>query len=873
MCSIRSTAGDADFRQSNSQETPRTPIIFVGHSMGGLVIAKAITLMASLDRASFPSMFEATAGCLFFGAPFEGTKPAAWAAMYAYAAEKVNKSAQNSKLLDLMTPGNEELRTLKHDFMRLVNKVDPKIKVICFYEEQMTDWANVVRLPSFFNIVVPKELSVLVSRDSATLPGVDEHGLACTHRNLVKFKSSKDMILMQVVLSELREVVNGAQLAVRNRFFATRRIDRGLIRDILEALKGAQPSHKRKHLLKTFAPSSWISQISLYKDWLEPLRNGGDCLWIRGREGRGKTSAALAILDGVESQISLLENSEATQNMDDNPFLLVYFFCESTEEYSTAEDLLKSLISQIISNKETLASHAKAFTKKKGKDQGARQQTVQATVENLWQVFQAMLMDFADSYAGGRIYLVINNLHVLPEDSDSTAKLLQYLRTEFTILANSDSKKSGLQTRWVITSRDTYNIRHAFDDRSAVKLIDLEDEKFGNQVQSELRKHAKKKIGELVLEKKYNKAIAYYASSLIGRRGQNMQWIDITCVQLKQLPEANNELMIRRVLEKTPHDLKTLLNSSWTKIFETCADEVEKIKELLRTLVLVYEDPTEDELGVVAGLWSTPEEKGETTWKEELGKLIKLCSPLLEVKRLRVSFMNAVVRSHLLENSELLLGLGEEEMKWHHGVLAHRAFAHLRKAFDFPEIELSNDGDGVNGHGSLSGTTHEDDNGVSNDDDYDSDSDSEETMDDAFGSEASVSSDLSSGFDDDDLSWSEESEEDDPEAPDLIDKAEPYAVKFWLRHASEATSDIADELSQDEEFWEPGSRIRRRWVIEFARMTDKFDGFDHKSFSALHIAASVGFRQLVNSLIQARQCHKDEINKVQSDEWLNTPVS
>lgn len=830
--------------------------------MGSLVIAKAITLMASLGRDSFPSMFEATGSCVFFGTPFGGAIAAAWASMYAYAADKINKSAQPSKLLDLMSPGNEELRTLKHDFMRLVNKLDKKINVVCFYEEKPTDWAKVAGVPGFFKGFIPKGLTEFVSRESATIAGVDEHGLACTHRDLVKFDTSKDMILIQLVLPELRNVINAAPSAVRNRFAATRNIDRGLIREILDALKGAQPDHKRKLLLKNFVPSSWIPHASLYKEWLGPLQSSGvdrgDCLWIRGPEGRGKTNATMAVLDGVESQIRLLQKGEAAQNTEDDPFLLAYFFCDSAEEYSTAEDLLKSLISQLISRKETLASHAKAFAKKKGKDQGTRQQSVQATVENLWQVLQAMLAEFAETYASGRIYFVVNNLHVLPEDSESTAKLLQFIRDELITLANMESKETCLKTRWLITSRDTHNIKKAFGGLNTVRLIDLEDEEFGNQVQLELRKHAKKKIDELELAKNYNKAIAYYASSLIGKRGQNTQWIDITCVQLQQLPQGDNDLVVRRVLEKTPHDLKTLLNSSWYKIFESCPDDAEKIKELLRSLVLTYEDPTEDELGVVAGLWSTPEEKKKSTWKTELRKLVELCKPLLTVTRLRITFMNAVVRTHLLENSEMLLGLAEEEIKWHHGVLAHRAFAHLRSAFDFPEAEHVQ---GANDDGRNNGP--EPVNGVDNDA-YDDDNDSDS------GESSDWYSSIDS-FSDADLSWSEESEDDDPEAPMLVDKAELYAVKFWLRHASEATVDIAEELSQDEEFWEPGSRIRRRWIIEFARMTGKFDYLDHKSLSGLHTAASIGFRQLVNALIRARHYHKDEISE--HDSLFNTPVS
>lgn len=73
--------------------------MFIGHSMGGLVIAKAIT-NADSYRKKFPIMFEAIASAIFFGTPFKGAAAASAASMYATIAEKLDK-ATSSELLDL----------------------------------------------------------------------------------------------------------------------------------------------------------------------------------------------------------------------------------------------------------------------------------------------------------------------------------------------------------------------------------------------------------------------------------------------------------------------------------------------------------------------------------------------------------------------------------------------------------------------------------------------------------------------------------------------------------------------------------------------------------------------------------------------------
>ncbi|KAI1155722.1 hypothetical protein F4825DRAFT_406258 [Nemania diffusa] len=829
--------------QSEREKCQRRPIVLIGHSMGGLVIAKAI-ILADQRRDKFPVMFEAIAAAAFFGTPFGGAPVASVAAMYAYAAEKIGL-ATSSKLLDLMKEGDEGLRELKHEFMRLVAKISPRIDLLCFYEEKPTDFSKMAGLPALFGLtksVIPKQYADFVSRDSATLPGVDEFGLAANHRDLVKFDGPKDSRWSQFVRDPLRKMIHGAQLAVKNRFNSVRDIDRDMISKIMEALEGAQVLKTRQTLRQTFAPSSWITAEVEYKQWLaegqteqeaEQSRNK-DCLWIRGPEGRGKTSASMAAIEEIETRV--VSNAE-------NPVLLAYFFCDTIPDYNTAEDVLKSLIRQLINQQVTLAPYAKQYIKKTGNDRGKSQ--AQVAVENLWQTLQEML---SDEFVGRKAIFILNNIHCLPEDSDSTIKLMNYLSAEVQDQTNDDTRR--VHTRWFITSREAHNVEQALK-ADGVRLVDLEDEKYGDQVQTALRKHAKEKISTLEQAKKYNKALAYFASSLIGKRAQNTQWIDITCVQLQELPPTTSDLPVRRALETMPQDLKSLLNKSWQQIFTSNEQEAEKIKEMLRALVLTYEDPDEAELGVLAGLCSTEEEK------TELHGLIERCKPLLATKKDdKVGFMNNVVKSHLLENAKDLLGLSQEEIKWQHGVLTHRAFSHLKECYGKLPPEPPKETE--NADGTAEQTTDQDgkenDEENSEDDNEDEEEGSEDEEDD----------------DDDDDDDDEDDDEEEEEGTVINYVALPYMTKYWLRHASKATKEIAEDLSLEVDFWKPDSFIRRKWLEEYCGLMPTFEDFDETTLTGLHVAASVGFRQLVVALIRNGDPEKSEI-KVR-DSLVNTPL-
>ncbi|KAF4463661.1 Ankyrin repeat domain-containing 17 [Fusarium albosuccineum] len=847
------------------------PILFVGHSMGGLVIAKAICL-ADSRQSDVPGIFENIAGFAAFGTPFHGAEAASVAGILGQIGEMFDVAAASS-LLDFMKPDSPHLRETRSEFMRMVTKLHPNIPLYGFSEQKDTNLSDLSRVPSFLRtlqITLPKKLAKFVTPESAILDGdMVPVALDANHRDLVKFENFRDDQYQQV-RTALKKLVHGAHGLVKSRRQSSKKTDADTAGKVEDLLEGAQVSKKRKNIENTTAASTWIPDEPEYISWLakshDPFTTRGDCLWIRGPDGRGKTSATLAALRDIDKMVEETEDSGTV--------LLAYFFCDKAPDYGTAVDLLKSLVRQLVKIHTPLASHCKFLLKRQGKGDSKAQAML--TIENLWQVLQDMLAD--ESLFGKIVYIVVNDLQVLPQDSDATRTLLDLLGLEITNMGQGGRRT---RLRWLITSSgESYSIGTVFKGGS-VRLIDLKDKKYEDRVKLDLQKHARQKVTELVDTKKYSKALEYFAKSIIGERAENTQWIDITCVQLNALPQYKNDLHVRQVLEAVPQALDTLLSDAWTQVFQNSGGKAAEIKEMLRVLVLLFEDPTEAELSLLTGLY-TPE-----TQEQELRDLINECSPLLNVYKedskseAKVCFKESILKTHLLQNTHKLLGLSNEDTKLQHGMLGFRAFAHIMERFDFPEGLHDQEFDGV----------HQDegsgDDGESAASDTESEADSEEDeteadIDVAPGQEqqggdkegdndpetrpGSNASESDSDSDD----GSDVEDESDPEAEVLKGRALAYAVKHWLNHASQATSELAESLSLEQDFWKKESIIRRRWLTELNRLTNSFayDYDERCELPGLHVAAAFGFRQLVAALI--KNGHENEKNM--RDSVQNTPL-
>lgn len=151
------------------------PLIFVAHSLGGLVSKKTILLSRNNPEPHLRGIFDCTKGIAFMGTPHRGSWMADWAEMPASAlglAKTTNKS-----LLKILETDNQFLESIQVGFwsmMRELREAGRPLEVTCFFEE--------LPLP-----VVGK----VVSKESATLEGYNAMSIHADHRDMVRFGSAE----------------------------------------------------------------------------------------------------------------------------------------------------------------------------------------------------------------------------------------------------------------------------------------------------------------------------------------------------------------------------------------------------------------------------------------------------------------------------------------------------------------------------------------------------------------------------------------------------------------------------------------------------------------------------------------------------------
>jgi hypothetical protein len=129
-----------DSISSFRQGATTRPVVLIGHSMGGLIVAKAIT-MASIRGDEYPHLVSCIAGSLFFGTPFQGSHATGKAIMLASVFSKVDQAVK-SRVLTFLEPGNEALDELRDEFVRITNKLEPRMGISCFFEQTKTDYSK-----------------------------------------------------------------------------------------------------------------------------------------------------------------------------------------------------------------------------------------------------------------------------------------------------------------------------------------------------------------------------------------------------------------------------------------------------------------------------------------------------------------------------------------------------------------------------------------------------------------------------------------------------------------------------------------------------------------------------------------------------------
>ncbi|KAL5339177.1 hypothetical protein BJX70DRAFT_397953 [Aspergillus crustosus] len=156
---------------------PERPIIFVCHSLGGLVVKRALIYSRSLTNEKVEhlrSIYVSTYGILFLGTPHNGSEVAKWGLLLQNICSAVlpKKFMESSpQLIKALKTNNETLQNINSLFTDML----PRFRIYFFHETLSTDFKGT------------RELIVDETSAAPYADGVERMGIEATHSHMCKF--------------------------------------------------------------------------------------------------------------------------------------------------------------------------------------------------------------------------------------------------------------------------------------------------------------------------------------------------------------------------------------------------------------------------------------------------------------------------------------------------------------------------------------------------------------------------------------------------------------------------------------------------------------------------------------------------------------
>ncbi|TDZ39082.1 Protein SERAC1 [Colletotrichum spinosum] len=239
---VSSLHGKRRFTGSESK-----PVIFVAHSLGGIVVKQALIL--AIQRSDYwGSIATSTKGLVFFGVPHRGADKAYWAALVVRIAQFSSLGIRGSnKFVDSLKRNSAEFANISQAFIQ----PGARLTIRSFYEtERMGN-------------------SLIVDQDSATIGTNNEIALPIwgDHRQICKFASS-DSEQYENVLMALRDMIpgTGGEATSIGKEPVSRLHDlKTKIDEYMHRLQGIE--HQRERGEPHSADQKWILNMAQTKDW------------------------------------------------------------------------------------------------------------------------------------------------------------------------------------------------------------------------------------------------------------------------------------------------------------------------------------------------------------------------------------------------------------------------------------------------------------------------------------------------------------------------------------------------------------------------------------------------------------------------------
>ncbi|KAK0511439.1 hypothetical protein JMJ35_006012 [Cladonia borealis] len=300
------------------------PIIFVVHSLGGIIVKEALNQSSSTVGTRLKEIAPLVFGMCFLGTPHRGSKSASLGKM-AYNLTVIVSKRPNLRLLQGLERNSETLDRVGTAFTQTLLKHD--IAICSFREEHET------RKYLIFNTIV-------VDADSAKIGDGKEEvsSIPADHSNMTKFESTSDVGFRRVS-AQLRRWVE-----------TIRSLDTAIpLQDQEDCLASLSDTITRARIVevhdaheKTF---HWLYDPAVvsFPSWLSDTSSSRPIYWIQGKPGSGKsTLMKFAMRDPRMTELL------ASDDMEQWSLAAFFFHDRGSEKQKTLNGMLQELLRSIL---------------------------------------------------------------------------------------------------------------------------------------------------------------------------------------------------------------------------------------------------------------------------------------------------------------------------------------------------------------------------------------------------------------------------------------------------------------------------------------------------------------------------------------------
>ncbi|CAI6340837.1 unnamed protein product [Periconia digitata] len=613
-------------------DTEKRPTIFVAHSLGGLVVEKALQVSAESAKPHLRTVEQGSLGILFMGTPHSGSDFAPFAKSIGNILSLVGKRV-NVNILDTLKRDSQTLLDVEDWFghwRRRRAETGAPIHITTFYEE--------LELPVGGKVV---------EEFQAKITGYFSYGIHGNHMDMTKFPRTDDpgyVVVQREIRRWYKEIRSPTVAALKN---TTHPRFQELI-DQLQQHTSAYAARKDVNPDRISGTCEWFVNHEKFKHWNNGVGNG--LLWVSADPGCGKSVLAKYLVDEVLAR--------------PNRSICYFFFKDGYPDQQFASNALCAILHQLyLQQPERVRSAViDRFLKDK--------KNMHGSISNLWNI----IVGTASDSKHGEVVCVLDALdECQAKDSREFAKrITRYF------------SKASTNFKCIVLSRTYQRIQWQSQElEKDMPMIHLsgENETEIQEIVKEIDLVIKSRVSSLGRKRKLlEEEINYLQDLLTAVPNRIYLWVTLTLNIIENLSGFTKGNIIRTVkrLPQTVDEAYSWILSKSTdpnktlKAFHcvTAAYRPLTVKQLM--LMITIED---DKTPLEFSKDLEPTERFRST----LRSLCGICLVIIDEK---VYFLHQTVREFLVSpsgSSELSPSI-HNIIPWKHSILIEKSHSTALKA-------------------------------------------------------------------------------------------------------------------------------------------------------------------------------------------------